>query len=501
MLNSKAPSRQVLRKQKRGQQKEIERQINKEKDNFHRICYILNNLLSQEVINKIAIKTKVLKRNRKLSSHVLFSILWAGCLMESHAESILPLERMCIFIKNWFEIEIKPQSLQEKINTKNTAAFIKAIMAEVMKAELNKKLRKILKPNGSKLLFRRILFEDSTVVSLPETMKRIFKGCGGAASQAAVKFNFIIDQNSHHIVQMRLVGGSTPDSSLSGDILQSIEEEDLLIRDLGYFNLSALSKMISMKNVYYLSRLSKTVNVYLSKDCETQIDLIDYLKKKGIEKEGIDIEVFIGKTERLPVRLIAIKVPDEVKEARRKRYKAKNKKEPADDLLEWNGYTLMITNISKEKLSLNSLLIIYKARWKIELFFKNMKSHICVDRLTGHNKYRMLCLIYIKATITLVATILYSYAQLINRGGKEVSLFKFTKWLKDEGRLMRAFITSEYATLLVELENNINYLCMQNRKKDKSVWKEAEKALKYTADIKKKAWRVTEYTEDVKKAA
>jgi hypothetical protein len=161
----------------------------------------------------------------------------------------------------------------------------------------------------------------------------------------------------------------------------------------------------------------------------------------------------------------------------------------------------MITNISKEKLSLNSLLIIYKARWKIELFFKNMKSHICVDRLTGHNKYRMLCLIYIKATITLVATILYSYAQLINRGGKEVSLFKFTKWLKDEGRLMRAFITSEYATLLVELENNINYLCMQNRKKDKSVWKEAEKALKYTADIKKKAWRVTEYTEDVKKAA
>lgn len=284
MLNSQAPSRQVLRKQRRDQQKEIERQKNKEKENFHQIRYIVNNLLSQEVINQIAIETKVLKRNRKLSSHVLFSILWAGCLMESHAESILPLERMCLFIRNWFEIEIKPQSLQEKINTKNTAAFIKAIMAEVMKAELNKKLRKILKPKGSKLLFRRILLEDSTVVSLPETMKKIFKGCGGAASQASVKFNFTIDQNSHLVVQMRLVGGSTPDSSLSKDILQNIEEEDLLIRDLGYFNLSALSRIISMKNVYFLSRLSKAANVYLSKDCETPIDLIAYLKKGSIKK-------------------------------------------------------------------------------------------------------------------------------------------------------------------------------------------------------------------------
>jgi Transposase DDE domain len=374
-------------------------------------------------------------------------------------------------------------------------------MVEVIKAKLNKKLRKIFKPKGSKLRFRRILLEDSTVVSLPETMKKFFKGCGGAASEAAVKFNFIIDQNSQLVVQMKLVGGSTPDASLSGDVLQIIEKEDLIIRDLGYFNLSVLSKIISMRFRYYLSRLSKTVYVYLSKDCETPIDLIDYLNEKGIEKGGIDIEVFIGKTERLPVRLIAIKVPDEVKEVRRARYKAKNKKEPADDLLEWNGYNLMITNISKEKLLLNSLLIIYKVRWKIELFFKNMKSHLCVDRLTGHNKYRMLCLIYIKATITLITTLLYSYAQLINRGEKEVSLFKFTKWLKDEGRLMRAFITGEYVTLLVELENNINYLCMQNRKKGKSVWEEARKALKSPEDIKKKACKVAERTEDIKKIA
>jgi hypothetical protein len=114
MLNSKALSRQVLRKQKRNQQKEIERQKNQEKQDYHQISYILNKLLSKEVINKIADETEVFKRDRKLSSHVLFSILWAGCLMESHAESILPLERMCMFIKNWFGIEIKPQSLQKK---------------------------------------------------------------------------------------------------------------------------------------------------------------------------------------------------------------------------------------------------------------------------------------------------------------------------------------------------------------------------------------------------
>lgn len=477
MLKPKVLSRQALRKQKRDRLKNVERQKNIEQESFKQICYSINKLLSKEMIDEIARKTKVITRSKKLCPQVLFSILWIGCLIESHADSILSLERMCIFIKNWFGIEIQPQSLQEKINTEKTAEFIKAIMTEVMKAQLNNKLHKILKLKKPKLIFNRVLIEDSTVFSLPESMKRFFRGCGGAASKAAIKFNFVIDQNTQHIVQMNLVGGSTPDASLSRLVLRNIEEKDLIIRDLGYFNLPVLSTITSMKDVYYLSRLSKTAYVYLSKDSETPIDLIDYLERDEFNKEGIDIEVFVGKTEKLPVRLLAIKVPDEVKEARRKRYKTKNKKEPTDDLLEWNGYTLMITNIPKEILSLKSLLKIYRARWKIELFFKNMKSHLCLDRLSGKNKFRILSLIYIKATITLVATMLYSYAQLINNTNKEISLAKFTKWLKDEGRLIRAFTIGEYKTLFKELENNINYLCMQNRKKGKSVWKEASEEL------------------------
>lgn len=116
-----------------------------------------------------------------------------------------------------------------------------------------------------------------------------------------------------------------------------------------------------------------------------------------------------------------------------------------------------------------------------------MKSHICLDRLTGHNKYRIRCLIYIKAAITLVVTMLYSYAQLINPTDKEISLVKFTKWLKDEDRLMRAFTISEYTTLLEGLESNIKYLCMQNRTKGKSVWKEAREVLLHEEDIIKSA--------------
>jgi hypothetical protein len=373
-------------------------------------------------------------------------------------------------------MKYRPQALQKKINRKETAMFIKEVMSKVMSYRIDKILKRNLGNRKNKIsTLYRILLQDSTVISLPASLKRIFRGCGGAASEAAVKCDFIIDQSNHVIIRVKFVAGRVPDVTMSADIIEYLAKGDLVIRDLGYFNLSQLSR-ISNAEASYISRLSKGTNVYLNEDDKEPLDLIKHLKTLEIEKGGVDIDIYIGKIERLPVRLIGIKVPPEVVEARRQKYKTnRKKKEPTEDLQEWNGYTLMVTNIAKEDLSLKMILKLYKIRWQIELFFKNMKSNLHFDKITGKNKYRVLCILYTRIAFTWFVANLYAYAQWVVGSEEEVSLDKFTKWLRENDRLKKWIVIGDLSPLLDELERDIDLLCKQKRKR-KSTLTEIEEA-------------------------
>jgi hypothetical protein len=464
MLSFNKESRQVRRKRERQQQKAKQAQDKLEHQMHLKMQNLLTTVLSEENLQEIARKTKFQQRTRKLTPVALVAIFMLGCSNGSDDVPVAALDTMCLYLRKWFNIYIKRQSLQSKINCPETAMFMKEVMTRVMSHEIDKILAKLLTKKRKINLYARILIQDSSIISLPETLSRFFKGCGGSASKAAVKCDYIIDQCNHLIVKMKCVAGKVPDSTLSGDIIDYVQEDDLIIRDLGYFNLANFSK-IACKNAYFISRLLKGVCVYLNKDAEQPVNLIEHLEKLGANHKSIDIDVYIGKTERLSVRLIGVKVPPGVVESRRQQYKkARGRKEPSESLQEWHGYTLMITNIQRDQLSLKSILKLYKIRWQIELFFKNMKSILVVDQLTGNNKYRILCLIFTKLAVTWIASLLYAYAQTRIGQNKEVSRFKFTRWLKDLGNLKEALCTGDFTMLLEALERDLDLLCKQIKK-------------------------------------
>ena len=64
----------------------------------------------------------------------------------------------------------------------------------------------------------------------------------------------------------------------------------MVIRDLGYFNLSNFSKIVN-KKAYFLSRLSKSVNVYLNKSDEQPLNLIEYLEKLGVKALAVKCDM------------------------------------------------------------------------------------------------------------------------------------------------------------------------------------------------------------------
>ncbi len=105
--------------------------------------------------------------------------------------------------------------------------------------------------------------------------------------------------------------------------------------------------------------------------------MLCFLQEQG-ENGLVDMPVVLGEKERLSCRLIAVRVPPEVAARRRQqaREKARDHGRQASqeylDLLEW---TIFVTNCAPELLSWKEVVVLYRARWQIELLFKLWKSH------------------------------------------------------------------------------------------------------------------------------
>ena len=126
----------------------------------------------------------------------------------------------------------------------------------------------------------------------------------------------------------------------------------------------------------------------ISKKEEKPIDLAKMLSRKG----QLDIEVFLGEEERLPVRLIAIPVDQAVASERRRKARANRDRRcnPSKESLFLLGWELFITNVPQERLNLKDIAEIYFLRWRIEIIFKCWKSYFKITEIPKDaNKIRM----------------------------------------------------------------------------------------------------------------
>lgn len=463
MISQLNVSRQVRRTTERKESKALLNEENLKNDLVKRIKNSFSNIFEEKSLEKLAFSKGIIERKRELTAVALVGILMLGC----SGPVISSLVSMCSDLRKWFNIHITPQALQKKINNKNTSDFIKIIMNKVMTIEINKILSRLFKRKKRLSSFKRILLQDSTVISLHENLSRIFRGCGGDASKSAVKCDFIIDLVTNQILYMKCLSGRVPDSSLSNQIIKHCHEGDLILRDLGYFNLAHL-KQIIMRKSKFVSRLSKKTHVYLKENDEEPVNLPEYLEKNKSIENKIDIILYVGKIERVKVRMIGLKVPQEVLEIRRKQYKKVRKKEPSDSLVEWNHYTFMITNISSEEATLNGILNFYKLRWQIELFFKTLKSILSIDEISGSNKYRILCFLYLKLCMSWISSMLYSLGQAKNTSNKEISLIKFSNWITRIRIFECMFIYDGFEKLLISFERDKSLL--YKRKVKETYW-------------------------------
>lgn len=175
----------------------------------------------------------------------------------------------------------------------------------------------------------------------------------------------------------------------------------LRIADLGYYSLDLLGEL-DHQGVYWLSRVQSRA-VILDREGH-RLDLRALLEAHGEAK--VDLPILLGARNRIPCRLLAVRVPPKVAKERRRRlrYQAKRKgnQKVSKATLALADWTILVTNALQRLLSVDDALVLCRARWQIELLFKLWKSHGQVDEWRSTKPWRILCELYAKLLAMLI---------------------------------------------------------------------------------------------------
>lgn len=273
--------------------------------------------------------------------------------------------------------------------------------------------------------FNRVLLHDSSTLPLPQALAPYYPGAGNQRGRnAQAKLQAILDIKSRSYVYFSLTPFTRNDQTAASDVLGLLQPGDLIIRDLGYFALKVFA-LISGAGAFFISRFGYRCSLY---DPDDPLDLSCLLRKEG----RLDRLVRIGCSEKLPVRLVAIPVPHQVAEKRRRalRQNRDRRLNPGKERLFLLGWAIFITNVTQEVWSADQIAEIYGLRWRIEIVFKAWKSHFGITSYShSASLYQIESLIYTRLILILLFhTTVYSplFTRIDRQFTKKLSLLKLS---------------------------------------------------------------------------
>lgn len=398
----------------------------------------LQRVINKKTVEELAWESKLIQRtsSKILGLDFLISMLIASADAE-HAS----LEKISdIFHSINYRVKIKPQSIMERLNSESAPCFFQKIFKNIVKAQFDKYVSLI----SADLLqsFKKILIQDSSSMDLNGKLSTFFKGSGGRASKASIKIDVIYDFKTKRYEHIKLTDHSEADQKLGVNVLDFISTNTLVIRDLGYLRMDCIIKIDAMK-AFFLSRMKNSTCVYLNREDENELDISEYMYRNNRNETMVDVEVYITK-QKIPVRLIAYRVPAAIAAERRRKAHATAKKQGrtlTKKSLSLLDFSIFITNVPKEIWPTGVVGTIYRLRWQIELLFKSWKSRLKLDYLTGINPNRIEAMIYVRMILVIIINEIYKVLDYIGHCAEiEVSMYKVYNWIKSENRLRRVLI-------------------------------------------------------------
>jgi hypothetical protein len=364
-----------------------------------------------------------------------------------------------------------PQALHQRLNAPQAVAYMQEVFQLALREQLEPLYAQL--PAGVLASFGRVFLEDSTQCRLHEKLADAFKGSGGSASRSTVKIDVIYELLAHRLQDIAVTDGRAADQGHAAAVVPHLRAGDLVIRDLGYWSVEVLGQ-IAAKQAWFLSRLSNSVAVYPSaEDTVPALALVEHVQRHEGQHAVVELAVYLG-DRRLPCRVFAYRLTEEVVEQRRRAAHETARKKgrtPTHAYLNWLQFGWYLTNVPPEVWTAGIVATIYRIRWQIELLFKQWKSLLHIHVLTGTRPERIQCLLYGRLTVITMLMRICAYASWYATAvlRREISFHKLLGWLKRKGRFAQAIDHGALETLCRDLRCDMAaLLCKQKRKRKTS---------------------------------
>lgn len=320
------------------------------------------------VADRIARQTGCVQRARKFTGGRLVQTLVFG-YRDDGAASMVDLTTMA----HRRGVTITPQGLAQRF-TPALAETLRRVLAAASQRTIQRHadwqglLRQF--PGG-------IWVIDSSTIPLPADLAEAWPGCGGGAGHgaAALKIHVLTSLSSGAMRGPDLTPGRASDR---GSALQhaALPPQSLRLHDRQYVTLAVLRQLVASGSDW-LSRLHATISI-AEPGQATWAHRGRRLEALAGSTGWVDLAVELGVHERLPARLIALRLPQEQADRARaqiKRRAQRNGYTASDEALDLAGWLLVITSVAAARLSPREVLVLLRARWQVERLFRRWKQH------------------------------------------------------------------------------------------------------------------------------
>jgi hypothetical protein len=278
--------------------------------------------------------------------------------------------------------------------------------------------------------FSRVHIADSTGFGLPESLAKEFPGAGGSGSKAGAKIQLVWEYKSQTFDHFALLPWNVPDSKYVDTGVELARAGAVFLFDLGYFKLTAFATIVAA-NAYFLSRLNHQATVReVVGGRHQRLELAKSLAADP--RSGIEKAIVLGAYERIPTRLIAVRMAEAIVNERRRQAHAAAKKAgdtPSQTHLTLLAWNLFITNVPATIWAAKTVATAYTLRWQVELVFRAWKSGLHLATVTTTTKYSTLCYLYGRMLLILLTSALSSplRSTVWQQQHRELSLFKLAR--------------------------------------------------------------------------
>lgn len=291
-------------------------------------------------------------RRQRLITPFRFGLSVVASMASQQVQSIADLQRD--FNALW-EMEVSYKAFYNQLAKASGAEFLRTSLCDLM-GKLTMKVLGFQKGDALSA-FHRIILQDGSSFAIHDALCQVFPGRFNTVKPAAVELHCTMDLLRDAPLTIVL----TPDTASEQDYLPQPEnlKGALFLADRGYLNLTYL-RDVDRHGGFFVVRAKEGLNPRV----------IDAYREDGKRLRSCQERDWQAIISKLPKRQRVALIVEWLIDHQPLRLRM---------IVSWNKETkcfvYLLTNLPEERYDIDTVCLIYKLRWQVELLFKEWKSY------------------------------------------------------------------------------------------------------------------------------